>query len=78
MEVGHIFKIGDIEYCICDIKKIDNREFAYAISGEAENTKITFFELLYNDKGVLIEKVKDNEIIAYLFNIFSDNIESLN
>lgn len=78
MEIGHVFKIDEIEYCICDIKKIDEGEFAYAISGEAENTKITFFELIYNDKGVLIEKVKDNKVIAYLFNIFSDNIESLN
>ena len=73
MEIGHVFKIDEIEYCICDIKKLDDVEFAYAISGEGENTKITFFELIYDDTGVLINEIVDDKKIAELLLIFSEN-----
>jgi len=73
MKVGHIFKIDDIEYCICDIKKIDEREFAYAISGENENTKISFFKLDYEEDGVLIKEINDNDLITDLLNLFLIN-----
>lgn len=73
MEIGHVFKIDEIEYCICDIKKLDDGEFAYAISGEGENTKITFFELIYDDTGVLINEIVDDKKIAELLLIFSEN-----
>jgi len=70
MKVGHVFKIDDIQYCICDIKKVNDREVAYAISWENENTKITFFKLEYDENGVSIEEIKDSELITNLFRLF--------
>ena len=73
MEIGHIFNIDDIEYCICDIKEIGNKTFAYALSGEEENTKITFFQLKYDDEGVLIEEIVNDNLIAELLKVFVNN-----
>lgn len=73
MKVGHVFKIDDIEYCICDIKKIGDRECAYAISGENEDTKITFFQLDYDENGVLIKEINDDKVISDLLNLFLIN-----
>lgn len=70
MKIGHVFKIDNIEYCICDIKKIGDREFAYSISGEKEDTKITFFQLVYDDNGVLITEINDDNLISDLLNLF--------
>ena len=47
MKVGHVFKIDEIEYCICDIINVNDKIYAYAISGEGESTSFTFFELKY-------------------------------
>ena len=53
MKVGHVFKIDDIEYCICDIKKIGDRECAYDAINEISFGEmyhgITYPDEAYND-----------------------------
>lgn len=73
MKVGHVFKIDEIEYCICDIINVNDKIYAYAISGEGESTSFTFFELKYDDEGVLIDEVIDANVKAELLMLFSKN-----
>lgn len=70
MEIGHIFIIDGEEYCICDIKMYGNHKFAYTISGENEQAKIKFFELIDDDKGTLMNEVISDDLIGELIPLF--------
>lgn len=73
MEVGHIFEKDGVEYCICDIKKYGNHDYAYAISGEGENSILTFFQLENREDGTLLRKITSDEILAEIMPIFDED-----
>lgn len=70
MEIGHIFSIDGEEYCICDIKIYANHKFAYTTSGENEETKFKFFELIDDANGTLIKEVISDDLIVELIPLF--------
>lgn len=71
MEIGHVVKIDGIDYCISDIKKYGNHQFALTIYGEDENTNVTFFELIDDeDGGTLMREVIDENILKELLELF--------
>lgn len=73
MEEGQIFEKDGIEYCICDVKKYGQHDYAYAVSGEGENSVLTFFQLEDNDNGTLLRKITSDEILAEIMPIFEDD-----
>ena len=73
MEIGHVFEKNGIEYCICDIKKYGNHDYAYALSGDGEESRLTFFQLENDEQGgTLLRKIVSDEILAEIMPIFVD------
>ena len=73
MKIGHVFEKDGVEYCICDIKKYGNHDYAYAISGEGDDTRLTFFQLEDDDNGgTLLKKITSDEILAEIMPIFDE------
>lgn len=70
MQVGHIFKIDNTEYCICDIKEYGNKKFAYTISGPGQNFSFNFFKLDEDENGTFIQEVTNVSLIGELLKVF--------
>ena len=76
MEIGEIFEKDGVEYCISDVKQYGNHNYAYAISGEGEDAKLTFFQLVEDGNGgVLLNRILDEKILVEIMPIFLDDIE---
>ena len=78
MEIGMIFEKDGVEYCISDIKRYGNHDYAYAISGEGDNTKLTFFQLVEEEDGILLNKITNEEVLVEIMPLFLEEVEEKN
>lgn len=72
MEVGHIFKIDDKEYCICAIVDYNGQKVAYTTTGQLEETEPVFFELIDDENGTGIIEIIDDNIISDILEILAN------
>jgi len=77
MQIGDIFEKDGVEYCISDVKPYGNHNYAYAISGEGDDAKLTFFQLEEDEENVTLKRILDERIIVELLPIFLPDEEDI-